>query len=43
VEFFTSEFRRRCLEHHIDFAELDTGAPYDKALLAYLNKRQRAR
>jgi uncharacterized protein (DUF58 family) len=39
VGFFASSFRRRCLEHNIDFVELDTGAPFDKALLAYLNKR----
>ena len=33
-------FRRQCLEHDIDCVELDTGASYDKALLAYLNKRR---
>ena len=33
--------RRECLQHSIDYVELDTGAPYDTALLAYLNKRSR--
>ena len=41
VQHFTDRFRRRCLERNIDFIELDTGAPYDKALLAYLNKRRK--
>lgn len=41
VQAFTEQFRRRCLEHRIDFVELDTGQPYDTALMAYLNKRQR--
>jgi len=41
VEHFTETFRRNCLEHDIDFAELDTNEPYDTALMAYLNKRSR--
>jgi len=41
VEHFSERFRRRCLQHDIDFAELDTGTPYDEALMTYLNKRQR--
>jgi len=41
VEHFTETFRRSCLEHDIDFAELDTNEAYDTALLAYLNKRTR--
>ena len=41
VEHFTEHFRRSCLEHDIDFAELDTNEPYDTALMAYLNKRSR--
>ncbi|PQJ34892.1 hypothetical protein BSZ35_10070 [Salinibacter sp. 10B] len=41
VEHFTETFRRSCLEHDIDFAELDTNEPYDTALMAYLNKRTR--
>jgi len=41
VEHFTDTFRRNCLEHDIDFADLDTNEPYDTALMAYLNKRSR--
>lgn len=41
VEHFSERFRRQCLEHDIDFAELDTNEPYDTALMAYLNKRSR--
>jgi uncharacterized protein (DUF58 family) len=41
VEHFTENFRRSCLEHDIDFAELDTNEAYDTALMAYLNKRSR--
>ncbi len=41
LQQFTEHFRRRCLEHRIDFVELDTAQPYDAALMAYLNKRQR--
>jgi len=41
VNHFTETFRRECLEHDIDFAELDTNEPYDTALMAYLNKRSR--
>jgi uncharacterized protein (DUF58 family) len=41
VEHFTDTFRRRCLEHDVDFADLDTNEPYDTALLEYLNKRRR--
>lgn len=41
VQHFSETFRRQCLEHDIDFAELDTNEPYDKALMAYLNKRSR--
>jgi uncharacterized protein (DUF58 family) len=41
VEHFTETFRRSCREHDIDFAELDTNAAYDTALMSYLNKRTR--
>ncbi|MFB6249789.1 MAG: DUF58 domain-containing protein [Salinibacter sp.] len=41
VDHFIDHFRRSCLEHDIDFAELDTNEPYDTALMAYLNKRSR--
>lgn len=40
VRVFSERFRRRCLEHNVDFIELDTAQPYDQALLAYLNKRR---
>ncbi len=42
VAQFAERFRRGCLEQHIDFVEIDTGAPFSDALLAYLNKRRRA-
>jgi uncharacterized protein (DUF58 family) len=41
VDHFVDHFRRSCLEHDIDFAELDTNESYDTALRAYLNKRSR--
>ncbi len=40
VTAFSERFRRRCREYNVDFVELDTGEPYDTALLAYLNKRR---
>jgi uncharacterized protein (DUF58 family) len=41
VKAFSERFRNRCRERNIDFVELDTAEPYNKALLAYLNKRGR--
>lgn len=41
VQSFSERFRRSCLEHNIDFIELDTGQPYEQALLAYINKRRK--
>jgi uncharacterized protein (DUF58 family) len=41
VRNFSDRFRRRCREFGVDFEELDTGKPYDVALMAYLNKRRR--
>jgi uncharacterized protein (DUF58 family) len=41
VQAFSDRFRRRCREANIDFEELDTGKPYDAALMAYLNKRRK--
>jgi uncharacterized protein (DUF58 family) len=41
VQNFSDRFRRKCREFHIDFEELDTGQPYDVALMAYLNKRRK--
>lgn len=40
VRLFSERFRRQCIEYNIDFVELDTMEPYDKALLHYLNKRK---
>lgn len=39
---FAERFRRGCLEQGIDYAELDTAAPFDEALMAYLRKRKRS-
>jgi len=41
VQNFSERFRRKCREANVDFEELDTGKPYDAALMAYLNKRRR--
>jgi uncharacterized protein (DUF58 family) len=41
VQAFSDRFRRRCRQYNVDFVELDTAQPYDRALLAYLNKRGR--
>lgn len=41
VQNFSDRFRRRCREVGVDFEELDTGKPYDIALMAYLNKRRK--
>ena len=41
VRAFGERFRRNCLEYNIDFVELDTGQSFDRALMAYLNKRRR--
>jgi len=34
-------YRRSCREHLIDYVPLDTRTPFDRALLAYLEKRSR--
>ncbi len=39
VKLFSERFKRKCIEYHIDFVEVDTSQRYDTALLAYLNKR----
>ncbi len=41
VQAFSEDFRRRCVEHDIEFVELNTTETYDTALMAYLNKRKR--
>lgn len=38
---YTKKFRMACSEFEIDFEEMDTEAPFDEALLAYLNKRKK--
>jgi uncharacterized protein (DUF58 family) len=40
---FTERFRRECLEHNIDFLEVDTATSYEETLLAYLNRRSKLR
>ncbi len=41
IESYTNAFKVACSEAHIDYEEVDTGSPFDLALLAYLNKRKR--
>ncbi len=41
IEKYTYKFKVACSEAHIDYEEVDTGASFDMALLAYLNKRKR--
>ena len=38
---WTEQYRRNCRENLIDYVRLDTRTPFDKALLAYLEKRAR--
>jgi uncharacterized protein (DUF58 family) len=38
---WTDHYRRSCREHRIDYVALDTRTPFDRALLAYLEKRAR--
>jgi len=41
VEEHTKRFKMACSEFEIDFEEIDTEFGFDKALLAYLNKRRK--
>ena len=41
AEAFVADVRRRCREIEADYVVLDTAQPYDQALAAYLQKRQR--
>ncbi|MEQ8579160.1 MAG: DUF58 domain-containing protein [Balneola sp.] len=41
VEEHTRKFKMACSEFEIDYEEMDTESGFDKALLAYLNKRRR--
>jgi uncharacterized protein (DUF58 family) len=39
LERFRSRFRRDCFQSRIDYVELDTSVPFDKALIEYLVRR----
>ena len=41
LEAWSETYRRRCRERRIDYVRLDTRTPFDRALLAYLEKRAR--
>jgi len=41
LEAWTDHYRRSCREQRIDYVPLDTRTPFDRALLAYLEKRAR--
>ena len=39
LEEWRSRYSRACREHLVDYVPLDTRTPFDRALLAYLEKR----
>ena len=39
IEAWTASLSRQCREHRIDYVPVTTSTPFDRALLAYLNKR----
>jgi len=41
LEAWRSRYSRACREHLVDYVPLDTRTPFDRALLAYLEKRAR--
>jgi len=41
LEAWSDFYRRNCRERLIDYVRLDTRTPFDRALLAYLEKRAR--
>lgn len=41
LEAWRDQYRRACREQRIDYVPLDTRTPFDRALLAYLEKRAR--
>lgn len=41
LEAWRDHYRRSCREQRIDYVPLDTRTPFDRALLAYLEKRSR--
>lgn len=38
---WTEHYRRQCQEQRVDYVRIDTRTPFDRALLAYLEKRAR--
>jgi uncharacterized protein (DUF58 family) len=41
LERWRTRYRMECAEHHIDYVEMRTSTPFDRALLRYLEKRSR--
>jgi uncharacterized protein (DUF58 family) len=41
VDTWMRDLARQCREHNIDYVPVTTSTPFDRALLAYLNKRSR--
>jgi uncharacterized protein (DUF58 family) len=41
LEAWSAQYQRACRENRIDYVRLDTRTPFDRALLAYLEKRAR--
>ena len=41
IDEWRETLARECGQHQIDYVPLDTGTPFDVALIAYLNKRAR--
>jgi uncharacterized protein (DUF58 family) len=41
VDSWKRDLGRQCREHNIDYVPMTTSTPFDRALLAYLNKRSR--
>ena len=41
LEAWSEFYRRNCRERRIDYVRIDTRTPFDRALLAYLEKRAR--
>jgi len=39
IAAWTADLARQCREHRIDYVPVTTSTPFDRALLAYLNKR----
>jgi hypothetical protein len=41
IDAWTTRYRRTCREIGVDYVPMNTETPFDKALLAYLDKRRR--